>query len=449
MQNNFGKYTRRVSAMSMTLLLLLCGCAGTPTGEPPAETERRHYSTSSDAGRKRETLSPDWLDGVIPDAPSTLPGVSLTLPAVTTEYAPFLAVGALTLCSGHTAEKTAALLSGAGFDIVAQHGYDKSAADPAHTCAWTLASREIIYGGAPRTLFAVVVRGTEDGEWYSNFDFAPSHSDDATFAENFLFAAEDVLAGITEPLTLATQSGKAPIVLVCGHSRGAACANLLGMLLNTTLGRDSVMTYTFATPATFRGEDCGVDCSNIFNHINPADIVTEVPLAAWGYRRLGVDITLTNDAADVSRVADAVEVLRKTAPTISQYYTERHSLTYAGTSEDGLTAFEFVLAAVAAAQKSGNKAGAGTSGANASDTGASGNGASGTGTSGAGTSDAGTSGKGTAVAYMLDTVSPDSDFAPLVELLRDAMSDNGALAAETLRQHLPMTYLELLSAKKD
>ena len=196
MQNNFGKYTRRVSAMSMTLLLLLCGCAGTPTGEPLAETERRHYSTSSDAGRKRETLSPDWLDGVIPDAPSTLPGVSLTLPAVTTEYAPFLAVGALTLCSGHTAEKTAALLSGAGFDIVAQHGYDKSAADPAHTCAWTLASRERIYGGAPRTLFAVVVRGTEGGEWYSNFDFAPSHSDDATFAENFLFAAEDVLAGI-------------------------------------------------------------------------------------------------------------------------------------------------------------------------------------------------------------------------------------------------------------
>ncbi len=428
MQNNLGKYTRRVSAMSMTLMLLLCGCAGTPTGESPAETERRHYSTSSDAGVERETLSPDWLDGVIPDAPSTLPGISLMLPAVTTEYTPSLAVGALTLCSGHTAEKTAALLSGAGFDIVAQHGYDKAAADPSHTCAWTLASREIIYGGAPRTLFAVVVRGTEGGEWYSNFDFAPSHSDDATFAENFLFAAEDVLAGITGPLTLAAQSGKAPLVLVCGHSRGAACANLLGMLLNTTLGRDSVMTYTFATPATFRGEDCGVDCSNIFNHINPADIVTEVPLAAWGYRRLGVDITLTNDAADISRVADTVGVLRKTAPTISQYYTERHSLTSAGTSGDGLTAFEFMLAAVAAAQKSGNVAGSGTSGANAS----------GNGTSGIGTS-----------SSMLDAVSSDSDFAPLVELLRDAMSENGALAAEAVRQHLPTTYLELLSANKD
>lgn len=407
------KLKRHLSAVSLSLALLICGCSTAPQTPPDADTTHRHYSAASDTAEDSSGnyRFPDaeWLGSLIPGGEMQMPTVNLSFPSSTREYSPTLAAGALTLCSGHTEQRQAELLTQAGFEIIVRGNYDKPDSDVSHTCAWMLARREIIYNSAARMLYIIAIRGTNAGEWYSNFDFAPSHSDTTAFAENFLFAAEDVLMGVLEPLTAAAQSGETPLVLVCGHSRGAACANLLGMLLNSKLGVDNVSTYTFATPTTFRGDDCAVDCSNIFNIINPNDIVTGVPLAAWGFRRLGTDIELMSDGTKQPDTQAALEVLHGIAPTVSRYYTERHSLTSPGTSDNGLTAFELMLALTTSVKDS----------AKSSDTSQKGLGA-------------------------LDAISEDSDFAPLVTLLRSVVSDDGKLCAEVVRNHLPTTYLELL-----
>ena len=329
----------------------------------------------------------------------------LMLPKSSAEFSLTLAQQALALCSGHTKDATSALLQKAGFKTLLQANFDKSDDDPSHNCAYTIGKKQVIYGGKSRTLLLVAIRGTNAGEWYSNFDFSPSHSDETTFAENFLFAAQDVFLGMQEIL----KGEDDPLVLVCGHSRGAACANLLGVLLNATCDPANVFVYTYATPATVHGGDLGVDCSNIFNLINPCDIVPMMPMAAWGYSRAGKDIVLPGDKVKAARLTETMDDLYKIAPTISQYYKERHSLTSSGLSETGLTTFEMMLSI----------------------------GKSLTGI----TTDAGADWDNS----VLDGFSEDSDFHPLVEALEKASGNNGEKAKAVLQQHLPNTYQLLMA----
>ena len=308
----------------------------------------------------------------------------LRLPSRSDEYSAGLAKWVLPLATGHTKDATASLLSAEGFEVLAQENFEKAADDPSHTCAYTIAKKEIELDGQTRPMLLVIVRGTQAGEWYSNFDFAPSHSGDTAFAENFLFAAEDVFLGLKGYIDAETN----PLVLVSGHSRGAACANLLGRLLNARYGSKSVYAYTFATPTTVRGEVEA--CPNVFNLINPCDPVTMMP---------------KNDETLAARVREGVGVLAALAPDIPSYYGLKHSLTKAGADENGLTSFEMMLMIARGL--------AGTAGA--TDMNAAGAGA----------------------------ISAESDFAPLMEIvsrLSGGWADN-----EVLRQHLPQTYLALLN----
>lgn len=90
-----------------------------------------------------------------------------------------------------------------------------------------------------------------------------------------------------------------PIVLVTGHSLGAAIANLVAAELNKTEGASDVYSYTFATPQV---EAYPLDATitqptNIFNILNTNDVVTYVP-TSWLlptiniWSRYGIDIPL-------------------------------------------------------------------------------------------------------------------------------------------------------------
>ncbi len=92
-------------------------------------------------------------------------------------------------------------------------------------------------------------------------------------------------------------------IVVTGHSRGAAVANLLGSMLDKSppsspfcaVDRRNVFVYTFAPPnVTLRSD---VPCEarvydNIFNIVNPEDMVPRVPLVIWQSRRHGRDFVL-------------------------------------------------------------------------------------------------------------------------------------------------------------
>ena len=153
---------------------------------------------------------------------------------------------ALQIASPQGKKDTSALFEDMGFAVLQQEHYDKPVTDHSHTSAYTVAAGQASVRGETRNLIVITIRGTADGEWYSNFDFAAGTGNDCAYAENFYEAAEDIFASAKAAL------GKyeSPVVLVTGYSRGAACANLLGVLLDEAYGKEDVYVYTFATPNT-------------------------------------------------------------------------------------------------------------------------------------------------------------------------------------------------------
>ncbi len=385
--------------------------AAAPTPEPTAAPTPSPTPEPTPAPTPEPTVVPTARpEETAPPTPSPFPGAvfsgggdaaSLILPDSSSEYSLALAMAVLPLCTGHGQSAERQAMEAAGFEVLKQVHYDKADSDVSHTCAWTLGRRQILFWGETRTLLLVAVRGTNAGEWVSNFDFAPSRDEDTQYAENFLLCARDVLEGLQENLEAETD----PLLLICGHSRGAACANLLGVLLDEALGPEDVYVYTYATPNTLRGDALteGAAYANIFNIINPCDAVTLVPPASLGYGRAGTDIVLANTASEIAAVDGAVDTFSALAPSITAYYTARHSLSGPGLSEDGLTAFEFLCAV--------------------------------SGVLGGGSMDEG----------LARSIAPDSDFAPILSLLGQGEESEGRAYAVAM-QHMPMTYLALLLA---
>lgn len=333
------------------------------------------------------------------------------LPEKSSGFSKKFALRMLAFSSGYGEEDTQKMLFGAGFEPVMKAHYDKQAEDPAHTCAFTLGKRTQPEG---RTVYLLLIRGTWAGEWYSNFDVAPSGNGETRWAENFLGCAEDVLLRIRETL----EADPEAVWVVTGHSRGAACANLLGLMLNSL--RDPALNYiyTSATPATVRGEALSLYDGNIFNLINPMDLVPKLPLAAWGYRRAGTDILLPGQEAAAAKLNGMVDTLAGLAPTLGEYYTARHLLTGPGTGEEGLTAFDILI--MLADQLTNMTMSVNEDGSLQAETG---------------------KGEGSA----LEGLSEESDLYPLFEILQSMSGEGGQ---QLLEQHLPTAYIKLLQYMK-
>ena len=263
---------------------------------------------------------------------------SMSIPDSSSSVSHRLASQLLGFCSLGSENVARYLLESSGFEVLVASGFDKSPTDDSHTCAFIMGKGTLLYKGVLRTLFLIVVRGTSDAEWLSNFNFAPSENEHTAYAENFLACAEDVLAK-TEDLLKEAEN---PLIAVCGHSRGAACANLTGVLLNKSFPIENTFVYTFATPTTVREKE-GFDNTphvNIFNYLNPCDVVTKVPLEGWGFGRAGTDIFLEADEEAAKKVADSADAVAAVVPTIHDYYHTKHALNSSGKDKDGMTAYE-------------------------------------------------------------------------------------------------------------
>ena len=303
------------------------------------------------------------------------------------------------LASGYDAEDEASLFEAAGMQVLLQQGYDKPLTDPAHTCAFTIG-----YGTGDTPVCLIVIRGTRGAEWYANMDVAPSRNMDTVFAENFLYAASDVFQALDRLPAFPENT----IYLVTGHSRGAACANLLALLLNERFGPEHVLGLTFATPATLRSRDLAA-ADNIWNYLNPEDAVPMLPLSSWGFCRAGHDILLPGDGGPAASLLDTLTAL---APSLESYYSVRHSLTGPGVSDDGISAYEIML--LFADALSGESLPSGQSMAESGGL-------------------SGLTGSG-------------SDLEPLLLRMQELSARQGEGFSELLEQHLPNTYLSKLDA---
>lgn len=307
-----------------------------PESSPESSSE-----SDSESAPATETDSTSETPTDTPTETETSPALGLdsftevTIPDDSKTFSLTLAQQLLGLCTGNTREGMIERFEKAGFTEVLYGNYDKPDDDKSHTSAYSVGKKTMTVNGAERTVLLVAIRGTNAGEWYSNMDFAPSQDNDTAYAENFYMAAQDIYDGLKTVLAEETD----PIILVSGHSRGAACANLLGLLLNTDRDAKDVYVYTFATPTTVR-KTPEVDCSNIFNLINPADPVTATPLASLGFFRAGQDILLPGNATYATKVEQLAASIGTLADSIHAYYNDRHSLTSAGLSEDGMTTYD-------------------------------------------------------------------------------------------------------------
>ncbi len=185
-------------------------------------------------------------------------------------------------------------------------------------------------GVAETDVILVSVRGSYGSEWLSNLEVLFDQGDDAQQADRdiadamaraagpdceagteddhpgYTQAAEEICGEVARRVEAAHRAGRSAQLLVVGHSRGGAIANLVAAEACDALAGvgdaaerlplepgDGVRAYTFATPATTTSDDVrDARYAGIFNVLNTADIMVHLPLQSWGYERFGTDVEL-------------------------------------------------------------------------------------------------------------------------------------------------------------
>ena len=176
-------------------------------------------------------------------------------------------------------------LTDAGFSHIRKDDYSKETS--MYTISMAMGSRLMEREGEePFTLIAIGVCGGGYGnEWQSNM--TPGSGD---LHEGFLSASQLVIDRLAGYILTNGIEGNVKI-WISGFSRAAAVSNVTAGLLirDGMFDEEDVYAYTFATPAAVRDPYAG-DYENIFNILNPMDVVPQVMPGDWGFRRFGRDL---------------------------------------------------------------------------------------------------------------------------------------------------------------
>ena len=161
--------------------------------------------------------------------------------------------------------------------------------------------KKIVYNGVENEVIIVSVRGTNgtNAEWSSNFDVGADsdeyydavghdHPDWNNKANHkgFDVTANRVYTKLFEYIYDNIDMSAQKTILITGHSRGAAIANILGARFEKYHPEFNSFTYTFATPYTTTEKDART-YKTIFNVVNSDDLVTYLPLEKWDFEKYG------------------------------------------------------------------------------------------------------------------------------------------------------------------
>ena len=160
------------------------------------------------------------------------------------------------------------------------------------------------------TLIAVAPRsGGYYSEWANNMHLGDGNQSDFMH-EGWYNAANKMIDFIVDYVTDNQVTGRVKLWMT-GFSRGGAVANIAAGLLdsklnkgekvfnNASLTREDIYAYTFETPqgANVKSKTVAPPrdaiYSNIFNIINPNDVITKVAMSEYGFTRFGVDKFIT------------------------------------------------------------------------------------------------------------------------------------------------------------
>jgi len=180
------------------------------------------------------------------------------------------------------------------FTDIAQYNYE--ALPESHTVALTLAQREVTVNEQNMTLVVLALRGTVGNmlsgpEWQSNYNVGEDE-----LHVGFMLAMEDTRQHLYAYVLGHELAIEDTVMLITGHSRGGAVANILGAHLNSAQSlvlQEKLHVYTFAAPRTTRSPNPAH--TNIFNIINLHDRVPRLPRTMgfsnlWG--RHGTDLAV-------------------------------------------------------------------------------------------------------------------------------------------------------------
>ena len=170
--------------------------------------------------------------------------------------------------------------------------------------------KKMMYNGVAHEVIIVTVRGTNEtnAEWSSNFDVGADtknyynmmgsshpHWLNKKNHKGFDVAANRVYEKLNSYIKSYVDTNSEVSILITGHSRGAAIANILSQIY-TDKTNYKTYGYTFATPNTTTASNAG-NYKNIFNIKNQDDIIPYLPLAEWGFKNYGVTKSISVKSA--------------------------------------------------------------------------------------------------------------------------------------------------------
>ena len=172
------------------------------------------------------------------------------------------------------------------------------------------------------TVIAVVPRsGGYFLEWGNNV-FLGDGSNSDYMHEGWYNAANNLLDFLDKYVTKNNITGNVKLWMA-GYSRGGATTNIAAGLLDNKIDKgqkifstgaklthDNLYAYTFEAPqgANFNSEKVkspnSIIYNNIWNIVNPNDLVTKVAMVEWGFTRFGTDKYITTRLYDQSSYED-------------------------------------------------------------------------------------------------------------------------------------------------
>lgn len=187
-----------------------------------------------------------------------------------------------------------------GFLDIHTANYNTYAEDNA---TFTLAHKSVNVNGTARDLIVVVIRGTNMDEWKGNMNVTGYSYNSMAEHYSFRNGANQIIDKLTRYLTLYDRFLDNPMVLITGHSRGAAIGNLLAVDLTqgavSGIDSSSVYAYLFAVPNATTDYDTSY--TNIYNFCFTDDFVTCLPLnSKWNYGKHGTTYTVSADSLSTS-----------------------------------------------------------------------------------------------------------------------------------------------------
>lgn len=194
------------------------------------------------------------------------------------------------------------------------------------TSPYWIAHKTVSLNGKKTNIVGIFIRGTYKEEWIDNFDSGYGEK----VHKGFNNAADYVYKGLCDYIAENGLTDSQMKILVTGHSRGAAAANLLGYRLDedglsgvNVTSRD-IFVYTFATPnTTAKNDKNSSEYYNIYNIVNPEDFVTKVMPSKWGYGRYGQTFVLPSSSTEtVIPIGNYVRYYSEYLPELKKQYKQ-------------------------------------------------------------------------------------------------------------------------------